>query len=152
MKSSSTNCTNNQPHTTPPNLFRFRTSIESTWNTQKKTRGRVIINLSMAMSIKEICIDTIQPTQLSLGSGLRQTLIRVTMGPLQHNLGKRNRYSLHLPFASKSTPSTLDTTLAFLELDRSLCNLQALSSTATSSRQICPSSSLVANQRLHGNA
>ena len=148
MKSSSTFCANNQAHTTPPNLFRFHTSNESTWNTQEKTRWPFTVHLSMGMSTKEICIDT----QLSLRLGLRLTLIRVTMGNLQHNLGKRNRYNLHLPFASKSTPSMLDTTLAFLELDRSSCNLLALSSTATSSRQICPSSSLVANQRLHGNA
>ena len=55
------------------------------------------------------------------------------------------------PFASRSTPSTLDTTLAFLDRDLFLCNCIARSSTTPSSRQICPSSSLVASQRLHGN-
>ena len=55
------------------------------------------------------------------------------------------------PFASRSTPSTLDTTLAFLDRDLFLCTRTARSSTATSSRQIWPSSSLVASQRLHGN-
>lgn len=55
------------------------------------------------------------------------------------------------PFASRSTPSTLDTTLAFLDRVLFLCNRTARSSTAPSSRQIWPSSSLVASQRLHGN-
>ena len=54
------------------------------------------------------------------------------------------------PLASRSTPSTLEITLAFLDNVLLLSSFRARSSTTTSSRQICPSSSLVASQRLQG--
>lgn len=54
------------------------------------------------------------------------------------------------PLASRSTPSRLEITLAFLDSVLLLSSFRARSSTTTSSRQICPSSSLVASQRLQG--
>ena len=64
--------------------------------------------------------------------------------------GEGNPSSLPpLPLASRCSPSTLDTVF-FLCSVLFLSNFSALSSTGTSSRQIWPSSSLVASQRLHG--